>query len=1074
AYRWAQEYAPALSWMERFSLAAEKGEAKVYMTFLMAGLAGIFAGAFIFVTAATMTMLSALLVGAGMVMLSTGVILLLLAREGKVAEEEAEVAAPEERLDVAALQEKAAGSIRVKIQGRIQNVQVQFEEPETVTGEALSRFVTRKQKFTLRLDGRRLPGALVQAEGKTYLQLGDRWLSMEDTGHTVLPLQEIADTEFLLGNPGLRAFLGIKALTLEHLSKPMPKTLQLVTELPGVAETRYSKRDIRGALATLKKTRLLRLVEQERLTPGQYVHYLDALMILSNQHADHYAEHKYAMEQLLIFARVAPTLAATPLAPTHLALIPDLMVVMAKMKMGYPELLMDFLALPEARAQIKTKMDNQGTVITPEGEILEGDLANANYLETLTKKDLQEDFARRNVDLSLYRTMAEIGIAGQGSRILADYFHQNKIDANIFEVAPDKVAAFRKYLAKQGLPKDAVKKIGRYYFVNLMTLMAARNPEALWIGGQQTAASLENMLGQGRKLLTQTLVHYLNPDGTFQENAVDVGGHAFLLAAVLQDANSLADMIEQGLIWEHIQGDDLGNEFNSSAMAYLLRMGRTPFSPLVTPQDIQPVNRILEVQRALATGKTVLLGEQRVVSVRGQKVRLDDNSELDAAAIEADVRSRWNEVQDLITRAGAASGPAQLDLIIAAMQKFNETIEVPCQALEMQMGPLKMRLVDYTQNSGGHLISVAGGARFAEQSHYTQEVILTDSSGKSFTFPRNVFLAVMQRDFNTNHFSLDPIAMAANRDRRIKELYHAFLISAQTGQLNEAELLTARQDLEKAVAERIREIGNTEWTYRGYMLERLLLTVAPVPCEQKGKGENAYLKLNMMAQDAASFEAMLAESPVTADQITLAQLNAVLQAASSEESFGAKNAAKTKSLRQQGIQLAPVAELAALPRFIPIRVDVNDSTQAKNNFDQVVSRLNSVVGDYFVTEQTPLQRQASTGMAWAQWAGKHLLSQRAADAFTDLCEEIVDTSEAQLQTSGADKQQEFAKKVDFLHLIRKLIDAGNDAALYHWGQFLAQQPRGRMTLAQMQTALTEASDRLMAAEQQQALALEKA
>ncbi|MDV7402009.1 hypothetical protein RZS08_61880, partial [Arthrospira platensis SPKY1] len=89
------------------------------------------------------------------------------------------------------------------------------------------------------------------------------------------------------------------------------------------------------------------------------------------------------------------------------------------------------------------------------------------------------------------------------------------------------------------------------------------------------------------------------------------------------------------------------------------------------------------------------------------------------------------------------------------------------QAMNLEIeGEAPSKLFTISQKSGGHLINVAGEARFAEQSNYTGRVTLRNSQGEEFTFDRPVFLAVIQRDFNTNNFSVDPLAIAANRDGR--------------------------------------------------------------------------------------------------------------------------------------------------------------------------------------------------------------------------------------------------------------------------------------------------------------------
>jgi mannose-1-phosphate guanylyltransferase len=933
--------------------------------------------------------------------------------------------------------EKAeTGKAALNYQGK--SISLTLEPHATVEGMALSQIITGQKMMTLELEGRKLSGALYEAEGKTFLQLGNRWIILGPAGLKTLPLEGVLDSEILLGNPTLRDFLGIQKINPDVLRQPLPQGMRLVTELPGIAGSKYSASEIEHAVRTLYASDLNELLENGQLTLQNYVDYLDVLMVISSRQAVNYMAWKDGMDKLQIFLSLAAVNPGAVMDTDMIQAGRRSTVFYTKLKMGYPELLMQYLAQPMVQKQIKTTNDNMGTVVSAQGQVEEGDLVNANFLDVAQKDALQAELAKRGVDVSRFASVAEIGIAGQGSRILRDYFRQNKMDTPVFEVQD--VGGFKEYLHKHGVANVilADNHAGKIY-TGLTMLMVARYPGAVWIGGIPTVDALERLLGKGL-IMTQEVVHYLNPDGSFQEDAVDVGGHGYLIRTVSNDPVLMMRLLENHSVWHHIQGDDLGNEFNTGAMAWMIETGQTPFSPLVTPQEIRFKDNFVDAARAVQAGQAVKINGQAVETVSGQTIT-DHAGRVYAASEEISrLETARDEVEKLVQVASALKQDkvAQRDAMIAAMEAFYEKIYKPTQALNIEIEGKAKPLIEVTQKAGGHLLEVAGGARFVENSNYTKNIEVTDSKGKKTKLPLSVFLAIIQRDFNTNNFSLDPLAVAANRDNKIKALYHEFMEFAQAHQGQEDVIMAKRHQVEVAAAARINEIGRAEWAYRSQAVERLMLAVFPLPCEQKKDAQGRpFLKLNMMAQDVASFEAMMALSPVTAESYKLKDLDRIFAQAGTQSTPVEIARVKNEVLKSLGINLAAVPALAQVPRFKPLMVNLMDFTQAKNDFTQVNDRLQSVVGDYFNVTIGDLQRQALTGIWWANNAERlGLIGEKAAKYFVETAQEIAAYGQTLKIATSREEREEYVQKLELLHAIRELVYSEDFPVLRQWSDLL--------------------------------------
>ncbi|MEW6517769.1 MAG: hypothetical protein AB1439_12800, partial [candidate division FCPU426 bacterium] len=984
----------------------QAGFATVETASVIAGLVTAAIGISMIFTAGTVTLLSGVLIGVGAAVLAVVVAVSIWQNRD---------------------------TVQATVDGKRVRIRIAMGQPEPVQGQAMSQFVKKQRPFTLSLAGRTLQGSLLEVEGKTYFQLGSRWVTVDGVNHERLPLENLLDSEVLLGNPGLRAFLGVKDVTAGQVIKQVPQGLRIITELPGVAEVAYTPEQIQTALEAIAQTNLLTLATAGSLSEEQFTAYLDALAILASKQALNYDTFTTAMERVKMFLQMAPYLPTMAVSRDLRRQAQQLLIYFTKLKMGYPELLMDFFARPQARSQIRTEVNNRGTVVSSDGQLAEGDLVSANFLEVTQKPDLSRQFLAQGVQVTEHQAVSEIGIAGQGSRILEDFFQENKMITPVFKLLPEKVEAFKAYWESRGAGTYELAQIGGYHYVGLtIPLLASRAPGAVWIGGMPTVTAIERMLGSGKDILTQVVVHFVDEAGHFVESVVDVGGHGFLVRAIVSNAERLASIIEQGKIWDHIQGDDLGDPFTTSAMSYLIRTGQSPFVPLVTPQEVVFYNRLDDIKREWEANRVVHINGKRVIKVGEGRVFFADSTVLELAPEERALEAGRDAAMELVQRASAEKDKtAQRDLIFEAIRAFQTQVEDRVQGLQIEFEDKKQSLFHYSQKAGGHLLEVAGGARFVEKSNYTKQVPFTNSRGETLTVPQNVAMVILQRDFNANHLGRDPIMDAVNRDREIKQAYHAWLQFAQTHQDDPQAVLERRVQLERQVAGRIRAIGQAEWIYRDELVGRFMMAILPITCETKALG----IKINLMVQDVTSFEAMLALTNISANDLNLDLINRILEASSQKGTFAEKDEVKNQLLREMDINLAPVPELAQVPRFKPIMIGMRDFTQAKNDFDQVVDRLNPVVGGYFAPGQTKLQHQALTGISWVRSAlANGLLTAKAAAHFEAVCLDIVEHGAALPKTASVVEKSEYSDKIRLFNTIRIILHSGDFARLYQWSQ----------------------------------------
>ncbi|NTU50562.1 MAG: hypothetical protein HGA87_06795, partial [Desulfobulbaceae bacterium] len=641
----------------------------------------------------------------------------------------------------------------------------------------------------------------------------------------------------------------------------------------------------------------------------------------------------------------------------------------------------------------------------------------------ITKEEIRKEIGRLGLEVKSFKSFAELGIAGQGSRALENYFKQNKNDATIFRVRQGEEKQFVDHLRSLGLQGEVLHRSKKYAYTALMPLVAAQNDNnAKFIAGDPTLKAVEEFQGEGARVLTQPNVYYLSMDGAFRSDKLDVGGHGDLILLMVRQKDELAKMLRDEMVWHHNQGDDLGNQFSNQAMSYLVQTGQTPFSALMTAQEIY--------------------FEGGAQEARGQ------------------LEEAWTKVEEIIAEASSTKLEPlkQRDLMIKAMEQYQATVFKPAQEQDIII----------RQKAGGHVADVGGQAKFIEQSHFTKNVQIQDSTGATHTFDQKIFLAIMQRDFNTNNFCLDPLAIAANRDPQIKRAYHDFLKFAQENRADREAVkktIKKRREVEKFAVERLNEIGVDEWDARCQLLERLMFAVAPLPCEVKGSGAGQYIKLNLMAQDVSTYEAMLSLTDVTALDVDLEKLAEVFKAA--KGSAAEKANAKNSGLKAAGIRLARTPGLERVKNLAIIRIGVKDFTQAKDEFGQVNDRLNEVVGNFFVQDITMLKQQARTGQLWATEAQSNgVIKANTARVYRELCEDIEERGEPTLskqpkdlaeakaavlkalaelggkknekQGSGQSLETDnafYRVKLAFMHLIRLKVFPGEDNVfLYKWSR----------------------------------------
>lgn len=943
-----------------------------------------------------------------------------------------------------------------------EDIDVAIGEPVPLSelGQALAQFVKKKQSFTLRYNGNELKGLLYEVEGKTYIQYGDRWIVIRKTDiERDLPLRDVIDGQLLLGNPSLREFLGMPRVSLAQATKILPKEIEAVAELKNLFNTEYSATHRRMAIEVLQDIDLLGFARIGALDDETLINYLDALTIVSHENVAAYREFIGGVSRMKMFLKIASFLPNFHVDAGLMSTIPGLLNFVTKRKMTFPKLLLDLIAQnPAIRELIKTQPDSRRTAVDSNGRIMEIDVANeVNWARSVDVIDIEKKLAgdarQTNMSLkdylALFNVTVEVGVAGEGTRALENHFRLNKLFGRMVRVKKGREAGVLEFFRSMGFKHFQLVRLGEYYYIGVSNIILARNPGSAIIAGIPTIEPSEEWIMDVKKdvtIKTQDVVNTLRLDGTFKEEDISIAGHGRLLMSMIESQESIAAMIENGNIWRHVQGDDFGNILAAQIMARAVKMGETPMVALTTPQRIFFESNMVKITSWFKSGKTITLNGKRVIGITDNQIVFEGGSIIDVSLSLRQLQEALARIDELKRVAEKQVDHAQRDTWIHAMQFYQDKIfDVANKDLRFEAGQAdsdKTALFTIMVNTGGHLLQGAGVNMFVEQSNYSKEVIMKDGVGQSHKFDLGVFMAIIPKNFNTNNFCLDPLAITANRDRRIKEAYHNYMRFASEHKENMAAVLAERKKTESFALKIMREMTRTEWEARTMAVERLMISMLPPPVELKGKGESAYIKLNMMAQDVASFESMLALTQVTADDVVIDNLNEVIQTVSGGATHSVRADAKNGLfLDRQGkpLDFSTVSGVTG-QRIMVIQVPETYFTQVKTS--EQYADFVGIVNRVFVEEGRgelfePMGVTQTQGANLQEWAGRAyeygIIGSHVAYKLKEIGELIAENGDILADAPEA-SQRSYAKTIELMHRLRNLVYKEDHAAIFIWNK----------------------------------------
>ena len=829
----------------------------------------------------------------------------------------------------------------------------------------LSQFITKDTPFTFILgEGeakKELPGRLYEIEGRTYVLYGDRWVDFGQVdsdsnpykkifASSRIPLSGIVDGELLLGNPRLRDFLGIEQLTVKQATRPLPVGAEAVTELRAFFENKYLDEHSQAAITTIQRVR--RLAGFKELDNKILLDYLDALIIVSHAEVSAYREFVQGVANLEILDGIKANLRQLKFDRRLLKILNEIVFFVSKRKLGFPKPLIDLLSeKPSWRKLIKTAADGFGVVVDKNGKFSEKDLVNnANWVEECKKDQLLETMKTEakqiGVSLDDYLKMfdydLEIGIAGSASRLLENHFRVNKMQGYNIRVKKGMEKKAVKFFVDQGFNYFKLWRQGDYAYIGITHYVLASYPKkAIIIAGMETMDPSEEWLGEikGYKIFTQRIVQEMNMDGTLKKKLA-LGGHGDVTGRMLEAKNEIARMLRQGKNWVRQQGDDVGNYINHILMTHDIKLGYTPMSILTTRQNInlECEESLGKIQAQLDKGKTVTIQGRKVTGINKYQIEFEQGAAIDIKAKVKKLENELNEIENMQEQAAKLTGPAQRDKWIEFMQYYEQIVYNPVNKLVFKSGGDEVKLINIIIGKGGELLEISGKNSFVEESTLPDTLTMRHSENDEIKIPKDVFLATIPRNFNTNCFSLDPLAVAANRDKDIKKIYLAFLKFAHDNRNDIEAVLHARRNAELKAADIIDHILDKEWQARCLLIERFSMTAYPLPVEEKEdpKGKK-YLRINSMAQDVSRFEAEMVLSGITAQDLNLNAIEAAVKEIAAAENEAEKAKIKNEYFKKADgrlfLETAKVLRDLNIPINKIIDVPKEDFSQAKKSED---------------------------------------------------------------------------------------------------------------------------------------------
>ncbi|MBN1594706.1 hypothetical protein JW933_02160, partial [candidate division FCPU426 bacterium] len=438
-----------------------------------------------------------------------------------------------------------------------------------------------------------------------------------------------------------------------------------------------------------------------------------------------------------------------------------------------------------------------------------------------------------------------------------------------------------------------------------------------------------------------------------------------------------------------------------------------------------------------------------VQQVRLHEIRLENGNVINFDEIQLDFQARVRHMEEMRRETVALQGEAR-------EQQWS-------QALDFYQNQVHEFMQKYAFKYVEESIDPETGERTKKE----KEIKVLGVNAPQF--PLSTFLAIIPKYFNTNNFVLDPLAVAANRNISIKAIYHEFLQFAFQNRHDEAAVLQKRRQAEQSASRILASIPQAEWQARNQILERLLTSVFPFPVEKKKDEDgNYYIKINMMAQDVAAFEARLALSDILAEDVDLRNLDAVLKEAAEFDNHSARAQAKSGKIRKEDGSLLEIKTSAALAAAAiqPVQVlQVPEEffTQVKESpdYQRFVRIANKVLQEEGLPELLePKELVQTQGANLMEWANKMkaygLIGVHTVRLLREAGDMIIQNGEVYQDENAPPRvREQYARLVEFMHVLRQRVFAGDYAALYRWGQWCENEGE-YLTLDRMERLLSRA------------------
>ncbi|MCX5782549.1 MAG: DUF1542 domain-containing protein, partial [Elusimicrobia bacterium] len=869
----------------------------------------------------------------------------------------------------------------------------------------------------------------------------------------------VSGTEILLGNPKLRKFLGIDKVSQDIILKGLPAGWHIseeLTEVDSLFGTDYEQEDIDSAITYLenyKTDTLTNLAKTGGLTAEILIDFLDALTVISHKKSKNesvYDEYVEQLKQLIALSDSEKVVALGIISIDEnvkriLAKAKELYGYLEKRKTGYWGILSEFFGT--LKGLIKLKADNKITVVRDNGTTSNSVIGNVSELgemrteEQLVKALYQDLFneapnsswdtntvfeklkskagalpedspVRKFVEESL-KYKGDIQGAGEGARIKQGLSGGNKLFADTVPIKKDKIDELKAFYKKNICGNDEAKfrKVEPllYYidedgelYTPIVLLIFAKSPES----GMILGPSVFKYADIFKTFLNDADIARFDRFGVLRPDEKGRPGHGGGILAIIF---YLAMMIEKTKLGNEIfnhQGDDTWDPGNLDALLGNadVKLGKAVMSVRTIAQRVtfsyqhdnfaafqsEVKGKTLKKFSLGASNKLVvedltITGAEEQADKKDVKVSFKDSKgNAGSDKLSNLLQANYETAKKIAELAAEKQGDAQRGLWIKALEVFRDGVS----------GFLnKHKIFSVKKNEGGMLLVVDGQLVFIEKSQLQKEIEIKgkDEAGAlvSGKFSVDDFLCIIAQNFNTNTFCLQRMAALANRSQKAKVLYHEYLKEVQGKSAEEA--LALEQEYREKISEITNSISPEEWISRTLALVLLMYIVYSQPTESK----QGFTKLNMMAQNVAYFEAMLALTNVTAEDINIDQLIGIGEQLEKITDLDEREKQKNKLLKGLGLNLRTAAGLENVKRLSLIQVKKFSQYKDPDQINQVIEQLAGLYSDekFVDTTKTELQIEAVNGIIQTKnKITSGLLSEKEGNVYIQILNKLVEGS----------------------------------------------------------------------------------